>query len=443
MKLENTQTLSQKITLSPAMRQALECLQLPMMQLHDYVQEAALENPVLEVAAPAEELSPDREQTVEYREQSLWYSKAAPEEGDALSLYTREETFCEYLHGQIGQMRLIDDSLRPLCSFLVDCLDRRGYLDCPLDELAAEYGCETALMEQALYAVQMLDPPGVGARDLTECLILQLMQSRAFNELTLHIAREGLDLLAAGDYEAIAQRFGATREDVLRSAAAIRGLSPIPSRGFPGDELISYSIPEAEVAFEDGVAVITMNERLLPRLELSEDYRQMMQETTDSEVQQYLKQKFAEAGALSENLRSRSRTLLAVLTAAVNVQRGYFLEGVLQPFTMQQLAGQLGLSTSTVSRAVQDKTIQYAGRIIPLRSLFTTPIHSKGGASLSAQAVKQQLQAFLQAEDVHAPLSDDALCSALEAVGMSISRRTVAKYRAELGYDIASRRKKK
>lgn len=443
MKLQYTQTMTQKLVLSPAMRQSLECLQLSIASLQEYVQEVSLSNPVLEVSTTDMAAAMQEDDAIEYREHALWYGRTTQEPTDALSLMTREETFCEYLYGQIGQMALIDDGLRPLCMYLVGCLDRRGYLDCPLDELAGEYGCDAALMEQALYAVQMLDPPGVGARDLTECLILQLMQGKNFNALTLRMVREGLDLLAAGDYAAMAQRFRATEDEVRRAADAIRALNPIPSRGFPGGEMTGYTVPEAEISCHDGTLTVTMNSHLLPQVGLSEEYRHMMAQTPDQEVRQYLKQKFSEADALVENLHSRGRTLSAILSAVVQVQRSYFLEGVLQPLTMQQLATQLRLSTSTVSRAVQDKTVQFAGQIVPLRSLFTTPVRSSDGSAASSQAIKQQLQSFLRAEDPTAPLSDDALQSALETVGIHISRRTVAKYRGELGYDIASRRKRK
>ena len=313
MQLEQRQTLSQKLVLTQTMRQSLDCLQLSAPELAEYVQEVALSNPLLDVQSPTyyeaelpSEAAPAEREPLEVREADSWRGvtfSGMEDVQDFTAFLTREKTFRDHLTEQIGQMKLVDDELLRLCRFLIDCLDERGYLDCPLEELSREFDIPLFSLEQALFAVQMLDPPGVGARNLSECLTLQL---------TL-IGRE---------------------------------------------------------------------------------------------------------------------------------QHGFFCGGeALLPVTMQQLSEKMGVSTSTVSRAAQNKYIQFQGRIIPVRSFFTTAI--RPDAAVSSHAVKQRLQSLIRAEDPAAPLSDEALRLALSALGIEVSRRAVAKYRAEMDIPSSSQRKKR
>lgn len=196
----------QKLSLTPAMRQSLECLQLSALDLLQYVQEAALENPMLEVELPSlSSVSLDSQAAHEttITEHETWDDcfarrKEPSAEQDALSTLSSgdEDSLRDHLLAQLGQTALIDEQLEPVCRFLIDCLDSRGYLDCPLEALADETGLSLFLLEQALFAIQMLDPPGVGARSLSECLILQLSQGEHFSALTLGLARDGLEQIA-------------------------------------------------------------------------------------------------------------------------------------------------------------------------------------------------------------------------------------------------------
>ena len=186
MQLEQRQTLSQKLVLTQTMRQSLDCLQLSAPELAEYVQEVALSNPLLDVQSPTyyetelpSEAAPAEREPLEVREADSWRgvtSSGMEDVQDFTAFLTREKTFRDHLTEQIGQMKLVDDELLRLCRFLIDCLDERGYLDCPLEELSREFDIPLFSLEQALFAVQMLDPPGVGARNLSECLTLQLAQ---------------------------------------------------------------------------------------------------------------------------------------------------------------------------------------------------------------------------------------------------------------------------
>ena len=419
MQLEQRQTLSQKLVLTQTMRQSLDCLQLSAPELTEYVQEVALSNPLLDVQSPT------------YYETEL-PSETAP----------AEKTFRDHLTEQIGQMKLVDDELLRLCRFLIDCLDERGYLDCPLEELSREFDIPLFSLEQALFAVQMLDSPGVGARNLSECLTLQLAQGRSLDPLALKIARDGLELLGKRDFSGLAALLGVSVGEAKAAASKVLALNPIPSCSFAGSEQIAYVAPDAEFSVQQGQLVIELNERILPRLSVNAEYAALMNTSDDPEVQRYVKEKLSEAQALIKGVHTRCDTLVQMLTLIGREQHGFFCGGeALLPVTMQQLSEKMGVSTSTVSRAAQNKYIQFQGRIIPVRSFFTTAI--RPDAAVSSHAVKQRLQSLIRAEDPAAPLSDEALRLALSALGIEVSRRAVAKYRAEMGIPSSSQRKKR
>lgn len=450
MKLEQAQALTQKLALTQSMRQSLDCLQLSAPELTEYLQELALSNPLLDVQAPTyyetelpnESPSPDRE-AVLLRGEEAWHSTlhSAEDAPDISAFLTREKTFRDHLNEQIGQMKLVDDESLRLCRFLIDCLDERGYLDCPLEELSREFDIPLFSLEQALFAVQMLDPPGVGARDLSECLTLQLAQSRSLDPLALKIARSGLEMLGKRDFPGLAALLGVSVSEARAAAARVLALNPIPSRSFAGSEQIAYVAPDATFSLHRGQLVIELNERILPRLSINAEYSALLA-SPDPEVQRYVKEKLSEAQALIKGVRTRCDTLLQLITLIAEEQRSFLCSGgELLPVTMQQLAEKMNVSTSTVSRAVQSKYVQFQGRVLPIRSFFTTAIRSD--AAVSSHTVKQRLRSLIQAEDPAAPLSDEALRLALSAHGIEVSRRAVAKYRMAMDIPSSSQRRKR
>lgn len=448
MELIQEQTIQQKLALTQTMRQSLACLQLSAFELNALVQNAALSNPLLDVQRadyyetpfPSE---PDAPEKLELREAEDWGLPAAAQDADGFGEpVTRSATFREYLEEQIGQMRYLDQETLSLCRYLIGCLDSRGYLDCPLEELAQELGCPLFSLEQALFAVQMLDPPGVGARSLSECLILQLAQGKLFDHLTLAIARDGLELLGKRDYGALAAMLGVSVREARHAAEKVRALNPVPARGFSGGEQIAYIAPDAAFSVQQGTLTVTLNRRILPRLSVNGEYSALLTASSDPEVQHYVQEKIAEANALIRSVQARCDTLLRLLTFIADTQRDYFRGGDLLPMTMQQAAQALGLSTSTVSRAAQNKYVTFSGRVVPLRSFFSASVRSVTDHDVSAQTVKQRIRRIVGAEDAASPLSDEEIRSALEAHGIAVSRRTVAKYRAALGIPSSERRKK-
>lgn len=447
MELTQEQSIQQRLVLTQTMRQSLECLQLSAFELNELAQNAALSNPLLDVQAanyyetslPTE---PEPQEKFELREGDRWSYPAAPQDADSFGSHmTKAATFREYLEEQIGQMRYLDEETLCLCRYLIGCLDDRGYLDCPLEELAEEIGCPLFSLEQALFAVQMLDPPGVGARSLSECLILQLAQGSSFDRLTLAIARDGLALLGKRDHSGLAAMLGVSVKEAKQAAEKVRALNPIPARGFSGGEQVIYIAPDAVFSSEQGRLIVTLNQRILPRLSVNSEYSALLTGSCGSEVQHYVQEKIAEANSLIRSVQARCDTLLRLLTLIAEVQHDYFSGGDLLPMTMQQAAEALNLSTSTVSRAVQNKYIEFNGSVVPLRSFFTTSVRATSDADVSAQAIKQRIRRIVCAEDTGSPLSDEEIRSALESGGIAISRRTVAKYRTAMGIPSSERRR--
>lgn len=440
MELKQSVAQKQKLSLTPRMRQSLEYLQVSLIELDEMLREEALSNPLLIVRSPSFEGAPP----VRQRESSALRSQAAwdrsGQEMDPLDRYVRDATFQEHLEEQLGQFPGLDREMLWICRYLVGCLDERGYLDCALEELEEEIHIPYERLEQALFVIQMLDPPGVGARSLSECLTLQLAQGDHFDELTLHIIQSGLESLAKGDRRGLCKRFSAEPGAVAAACDTIRSLSPIPSRGFRGREQVPYVVPDALISRRGGKLTVELDHAAMPQVEIDLEYAGGLADPSDQEVQRYIQEHTAKARQLIGCVDGRYRTLLRLLHVVTALQRDLFLGGDLRPMTMQQVAGEMGLNVSTVSRAVKDKWICFEGRCFPLRELFTAavPVSEEG---ISAQMVKRQIWELIREEDRGSPLSDEQIRAALEREGIQVSRRAVAKYRSQLQIPASSMRR--
>ncbi|MCI9567216.1 MAG: RNA polymerase factor sigma-54 [Lawsonibacter sp.] len=440
MELKQSVAQKQKLSLTPRMRQSLEYLQVSLIELDEMLREEALSNPLLIVRSPSFEGAPPvrRRESSALRSQAAW--DRSGQEMDPLDRYVRDATFQEHLEEQLGQFPGLDREMLWICRYLVGCLDERGYLDCALEELEEEIHIPYERLEQALFVIQMLDPPGVGARSLSECLTLQLAQGDHFDELTLHIIQSGLESLAKGDRRGLCKRFSAEPGAVAAACDTIRSLSPIPSRGFRGREQVPYVVPDALISRRGGKLTVELDHAAMPQVEIDLEYAGGLADPSDQEVQRYIQEHTAKARQLIGCVDGRYRTLLRLLHVVTALQRDLFLGGDLRPMTMQQVAGEMGLNVSTVSRAVKDKWICFEGRCFPLRELFTAavPVSEEG---ISAQMVKRQIWELIREEDRGSPLSDEQIRAALEREGIQVSRRAVAKYRSQLQIPASSMRR--
>ena len=296
---------------------------------------------------------------------------------------------------------------------------------------------------QALYFLQSLTPTGVGARSLEECLILQLAQSKDFNEYTLRIVSGGLRLLAQNKVSALAEMLHTDLAQTQRACAAVRALNPIPSRGYASSAPVVRIIPDAMVERSDHQLNLRLNNSFVPQVRLSREYDAVLETLDAGETRKYIEENKVKAESLVKSIRERGRTLQRIILCIIELQPRFFREGQgLVPMTMNEVAEHLDMNVSTVSRAVQDKYIVCQRGTVSLRSLFTTGYVSEGNRSVSSATIHDTIRGLIAAEDTACPLSDAALSDAMKNLGFSVSRRTIAKYREEMAIPNSQLRKR-
>ena len=443
-------SLKQTLKLSPQMLQSMEILQMSTLELSEYIQELVQENPAAELADPevpgdeSEELWRRLQSLADLDNQNRQYVTTDRDELDPLARVGTdgglEDTLLLHLTRQLERSKAPTLVLRG-AQFLAACLDEDGYLRDDLADLAQAVGLPTSILEEGLALIQTLDPPGVGAQNLSQCLALQL-QRRGETGLTLTVVQHHLERLARKQYHAIAQALGVRQEEVLQAEQQIQALDPRPGSAFASREEPHYLIPDlAVVEAEDGPTVVYQNS-YIPTLQLSSYYCALQKQSTDVEVKQYLTDKIKQAQFAIQAVEQRRSTLLDCAKAIVRRQESFFQQpgGHLLPLRLSDIAQDLSIHESTVSRAIREKYLQCARGVYPLGVFFSPGVGGRGEGT-SAHQVKHLLAQLVAQEDKNHPLSDQKLCQLLEAKGCSISRRTVAKYRDELGISSASGRR--
>ena len=446
-------SLKQTLKLSPQMLQSMEILQMSTLELNEYIQELVQENPAAELAEPAEaadegaegdELWRRLQSLADLDHQNRQYVTADRDELDPLARVGTdgglEETLLLHLTRQLERSRASTLVLRG-AQFLAACLDEDGYLRDDVADLAQSAGLPVQVLEEGLALLQTLDPPGVGARDLSQCLAIQLRR-KGENGPALTIVQKHLERLARKQYHAIAQDLGIRQEEVLEAEREIQALDPRPGSAFAGREEPNYLIPDlAVVETENGLTVVYQNS-YTPTLQLSGYYCNLQKQSSDPEVKQYLTDKIKQAQFVIQAVEQRRTTLLDCARAIVRRQENFFLHpgGHLVPLRLADVAQELSIHESTVSRAIREKYLQCARGVYPLSFFFSREVGGAGEGT-SAHQIKSRLARLVEEEDKGHPLSDQKLCQILEAEGCAISRRTVAKYRDELGIPSASGRK--
>lgn len=447
-------TVKQSQTLSPQMVQSMKILQMGSQELVEYISEAVQENPVLEVTEPesaGEDFAAlrkklewlrsfDRQERYERRQDSENESDPLANYGGAAAW---EENLYVYLLSQLQALDLPEQVARA-ARVIVESLNGSGYLDEPLGDLAEEFRFRGEDMEEALRVVQSLEPAGVGARDLSECLCLQLERQQEDTALAEEIVRGYLDALAKNRCNLIAKELAVDVEAVRRACDRIRGLNPKPGAGFAAREQVNYVTPDLFVETFPDHFELTANDCFFPTLKLSSYYQGLMGETEDEEVKGYLTDKLRQAKWVVRSIEQRRSTLVNCAECILKRQEQFFRwgPGHLVPLGLSDVAAELGVHESTISRAVKDKYLQCSHGVYPLSYFFSRSLG--GDASddvVSPDAAKALLKKLVGEEDKRKPLSDQKLCDLMTEQGCPISRRTVAKYRDELGIRAAAGRK--
>lgn len=457
--LQQIQKIGLQQVLSPRMQQSLRILQAPSLDLDAMVRQELESNPVLEEAPRSEEDSseetaaegpslPDDLEAIaqlddEWREYFNQAAATAPrtdaeteERRQAFfDSITRPETLQEHLLAQIG-LEDADDALRPVCEQIIGNLDERGYLSAGEEELLGWAGGNRAIAGRALAMVQSFDPVGVGARDLRECLALQLARlGHGAESAAARIARAHLEDLAERRFAAIAGALGLRVEDVQRAAGVIATLDPSPGGRFAANDA-RFIVPDLAVQKDGDAWVVLQNDDALPRLRIGNAYKDLLGETGQSrEVRDYIHARIRSAKFFIQSIHQRQRTILRIAQEIVRIQRDFLEHGRerLRPLTMAEMAKRLGVHETTVGRAVSGKFMRTPHGVFELKWFFTPGVKTPHGDAISVARVKAAISGLIGDESPDRPLSDQEIAAALDRRGMPIARRTVAKYREELG----------
>lgn len=448
-----THSLSQSQTLAPQMRQSLEILQANTLELSQLLRQQIEVNPTLEDITESEsieDLDFDEADEDDFEEHHETYDDDLRElaimEGRTLGsnpdseerrefLYNSlvaPQSLASHLSNQIDESALEED-LRLACMALIGSLDDRGFFSEAPEQIAARLEIPGELLDDSLALLHTLDPPGVAARGLQDSLLLQLERLGLADSLEHRIVSKHLDGLARKQYPLIARAMKVTVENIARAADHIAALDPSPGAIFDGTRNPVISA-DARITWEEGQWVAQSTNENLPRLRISDSYKDMLSSTPDKKVRSYLRDQIRDGRVLIRALDQRQDTIIAITAEIIRHQPDFLDKGPrhLRPLTMNDVADTIGVHPTTVSRAVAGKYVETPHGIIEMRKFFATGYHTSGGADVSNAGVRQAIQDIVEEENTHKPLSDSAIEKALKLQGIKVARRTVAKYREQL-----------
>jgi RNA polymerase sigma-54 factor len=445
------QTLTHKLVMTPQLQQAIKLLQLSRAELVETIQQELAENPALEEAVDqkAEEGIDDPAGLHDYLNASNLRTRVAPgsetREFNSFETFTASrETLAEHL---LGQYLLTSPTTEEekIASLIAGSLDADGYLRIPVAEIAEMSGCPLDRVESVLALMKTFDPAGVCAHDLRECLLLQVKRLDTTGFVAGKIIAGHLEDLAKRDYRSIARALKVALEDVVAAARIIEHLEPRPGRPF-ADVPPQYIEPDIYVFKIKDEFVISLNNDGLPQLRISPYCAKALKngETISDEANEYLKKKLQSAKWLIRSIHQRRKTIYLVMESIVRHQREFFEHGVshLRPMVLRDVASDIDMVESTVSRVTSNKYAHTPQGIFELKYFFTSGVASRRGGPVSATAVQDKIKRMVADEDPRRPLSDDRIARMLQAEGINIARRTVAKYRERLGILASCRRRR-
>ncbi len=445
--------LTQKLALTPQLQMQLKLLQFPQLELSQFLQQQIMENPLLELEEeesqslenPEEELEPLVINKIEkimiddyfsFRAddgRDLGYFNPGIEEKPNFELfYSKKTDLWEYL---LWQLRLsnAEDKIRLIAEIIIGNIDEDGYLKATEEEIAKLADSDLESVKKAISLVQDFDPPGVGARDLRECLLLQLKALGLENSILYNIITNHLEDIQKKRYEKLSKIFNLKIEEILKTVKIIEKLDPRPGRNFV-EVASSYPIPDVYVKKVEEDYQIILNDEGIPKVRLNRLYREMIEaKKLSSEEKKFLKEKFRNALDLLKGLEQRNRTIYRVTECLIKFQRDFFEKGInfLKPLNLRDVAEQLSLHESTISRVTSNKYLACDHGIFSFKFFFTKALPSKDGA-ISTSRVKDLIRKIIEEENKENPLSDIEIVEILKKEGIDIARRTVAKYREEL-----------
>ena len=475
--LQQVQRLSLQQILAPQLQQSLHLLQVPALELRSLVQEELQQNPLLEEVPkdePRVEVEPtadtpdaaksDAKTELDFQEEFEVLAKLDDEWREYFSATSsfrgrsreqeeqRQHFFDSIVEQQSLQQHLleqlwfagVDDETRKVAELIIGSINEDGYLLTPVEELAISSGIELDRLQKALELVQTFHPVGVGARNLKECLLIQLDRLGKSESIEAVAVNRHLDDFAHKRYPEIARSLGITVEQVQQIANFISTLEPKPGRMF-STEQSQYVAPDVIVQRVGDEYVVLLNDEQIPHVRISNAYKELMaREDKDDEARAYIRDKIRAGKFIIKSIHQRQQTIYNIAKVIVDRQREFLDKGLayLKPLTMAQVAEVVGVHETTVSRAVANKYMQTPQGLFEMKFFFTPGYETAGGGALSSTSVKEQIAKLIEREDATHPLSDQEIVAILKEQGIPIARRTVAKYRTELNILPSNLRKK-
>jgi RNA polymerase sigma-54 factor len=459
--------LVQKLILTPSLQQAIKLLPMSTLELAELLNQEMVENPMLEEMpteeTPAQETQQAEAEKPKDKEKETWddadyeyffgeyldegYRPRQPQEVKELppieNTLSSKSSLSDHLMWQLN-LQTADETLKEVGAAIIGNIDEDGYLVASVNEIAALGNWDPTLVEKALEHVQTFDPVGVGARDLQECLLLQIRHLGLAGTPTEVLVRDHLRLLQNHKIPDLAKQLNLEPEEIKAHIELIKHLDPKPGARYTPAES-QYVIPDVYIVkTEDGYRA-QLNEDGLPQLRISPVYRRLLDKGGEAsdETRAYVKDKFRSALWLLKSVDQRQKTIVKVATSIINFQRGFLDHGVehLRPLVLRDVAGDIGMHESTVSRVVNNKYMHTPQGVYEMKFFFHSGINSSYGESVSSVTIKQRIRKIIEAEDQRRPYSDSKIMSILQREGLVLARRTIAKYREELKIPTSNQRK--
>ena len=465
---------SQKLVMTPRLYQAIAVLQLSSQELSAYIEQQLIENPLLELS---EDYGADR--TPEEFEEAFitednnenpadcafdwddYFVQQYYEDREDFRLYTANEinrqdsafplaasggvTLAEHLTSQLSMCQCFGEE-RTIGEYLIGNIDQNGYLRVPLTEVQEKLNVDTNKVDRILHLLQGFDPPGVGARDLQECLLIQMKRANIVDQVIVNMISRHLIDLAHGRLVRIANSQGVSIQEVQRASDIIKALDPKPGRNFSGVANTGYIIPDVVLEKVGNEYIIIVNDMAIPKIKVNRVYHSVLKEDKhlDPETRRFVENKMNAAVWLMRSIEQRRSTMYKVTSCLVELQRDFLDKGIkhLQTLNLKKVADMIGMHVSTVSRATSNKYIQTPRGTYEMKQFFSNGLDNSEGMKVSAGSVKKIIQEIIDAEDSLFPVNDKKISEMLGARGVTISRRTVAKYRDDLGIPPTQKRRR-
>ena len=462
MKIALKTQFGQHLALTPQLQRSIQLLQISSAELEEEVAKAAEENPMLDYSPP-DQSKDDGEPNEKMEMMQANWASSAPSRDDDEDWDTRHEqqaqvkSLLNYLEEQIQSLR-IDPPAKGLVVYLAGCLDERGYLPESLEDLATEIHSELKItkasaltqLKTALTELQKLDPAGIGAHSLAECLCLQIQRQMQFDtehsdklQLALNLAQNHLSKIAQKDWSKLRQIFKQSEANIMEAVAHIRTLQHNPGEHFDTN-VEQWISPDVFIKLNaKGKWVVHSNQAIKPRLTLNQEYSRILKENNAKKNNLALHQKMLEARWLIKNIEQREETILKVAEAIVERQQNFFHQGniAMKPLVLREIAAAIGMHESTISRVTNNKYLACPAGIFEFKYFFSAQLSSEKGQAVSATAVQSLIKQIILDEAPKKPISDNQITNLLASQGFVVARRTVAKYRELLRIPPAHLRK--